>query len=217
MKWDLTRYFFLFSVLIPISVGFWRFRQLQFPFKLFFVWLSLGFLFELFSIITNDTGLKIQFHYLYSTISFFLYINFVMLLRGSKFSWIKVFLIFLAVAVLFLTDYLLQYDVLIKKRWGMVISSMVCIFLSIPVIIDQFSNSIIKPYKNSVLLILIAWIVSYLFFDTLIILMAFLYDDTTKLFFFKLFKLKLFLNLLTYIAYSYAFLWAAKKETYLLH
>jgi hypothetical protein len=207
----------MFSVLIPISVGFWRFRQLQFPFKLFFVWLSLGFLFELLSINTKDTGLKIQFHYLYSTISFFLYINFVMLLRGSKFSWIKVFLIFLAVAVLFLTDYLLQYDVLIKKRWGMVISSMVCIFLSIPVIIDQFSNSIIKPYKNSVLLILIAWIVSYLFFDTLIILMAFLYDETTKNFFFKLYELKLFLNLLTYIAYSYAFLWAAKKETYLLH
>jgi hypothetical protein len=207
----------MFSVLIPISVGFWRFRQLQFPFKLFFVWLSLGFLFELLSINKKDTGLKIQFHYLYSTISFFLYINFVMLLRGSKFSWIKVFLIFLAVAVLFLTDYLLQYDVLIKKRWGMVISSMVCIFLSIPVIIDQFSNSIIKPYKNSVLLILIAWIVSYLFFDTLIILMAFLYDETTKNFFFKLYELKLFLNLLTYIAYSYAFLWAAKKETYLLH
>jgi hypothetical protein len=207
----------MFSVLIPISVGFWRFRQLQFPFKLFFVWLSLGFLFELLSINKKDTGLKIQFHYLYSTISFFLYINFVMLLRGSKFSWIKVFLIFLAVAVLFLTDYLLQYDVLIKKRWGMVISSMVCIFLSIPVIIDQFSNSIIKPYKNSVLLILIAWIVSYLFLDILIILMAFLYDETTKNFFFKLYELKLFLNLLTYIAYSYAFLWAAKKETYLLH
>lgn len=207
----------MFSVLIPISVGFWRFRQLQFPLKLFFVWLSLGFLSELLSLNTNDTGLKIQISYLYNTIAISLYINFVMLLRGSKFSWIKVFLIFLAVAVLFLTDYLLQYDVLIKKRWGMVISSMVCIFLSIPVIIDQFSNSIIKPYKNSVLLILISLIVSYLFFDTLIILMAFLYDDTTKLFFFKLFKLKLFLNLLTYIAYSYAFLWAAKKETYLLH
>jgi hypothetical protein len=217
MKWDLTRYFFLFSVLIPISVGFWRFRQLQPPFKLFFVWLSLGFLSELLSINTNDTGLKIQFSYLYTTIAIFLYINFVMLLRGSKFSWIKVFLIFSAVAVFFLTDYLLQYDVLIKKRWGMVVSTMFCIFLSIPVVIDQFSNSTIKPYKNSVLLILISLIVSYLFFDILIILMAFLYDDNTKLFFFELFKLKLFLNLLIYIAYSFAFLWAAKKETYLLH
>jgi hypothetical protein len=207
----------MFSVLIPISVGFWRFRQLQFPLKLFFVWLSLGFLSELLSLNTNDTGLKIQISYLYNTIALSLYINFVMLLRGSKFSWIKVFLIFSAVAVFFLTDYYLQYDVLIKKRWGMVVSTMFCIFLSIPVVIDQFSNSTIKPYKNSVLLILISLIVSYLFFDTLIILMAFLYDDTTKLFFFKLFKLKLFLNLLTYIAYSYAFLWAAKKETYLLH
>jgi hypothetical protein len=207
----------MFSVLIPISVGFWRFRQLQFPLKLFFVWLSLGFLSELLSLNTNDTGLKIQISYLYNTIAISLYINFVMLLRGSKFSWIKVFLIFSAVAVFFLTDYYLQYDVLIKKRWGMVVSTMFCIFLSIPVVIDQFSNSTIKPYKNSVLLILISLIVSYLFFDTLIILMAFLYDDTTKLFFFKLFKLKLFLNLLTYIAYSYAFLWAAKKETYLLH
>lgn len=169
------------------------------------------------SLNTNDTGLKIQISYLYNTIAISLYINFVMLLRGSKFSWIKVFLIFSAVAVFFLTDYYLQYDVLIKKRWGMVVSTMFCIFLSIPVVIDQFSNSTIKPYKNSVLLILISLIVSYLFFDTLIILMAFLYDDTTKLFFFKLFKLKLFLNLLTYIAYSYAFLWAAKKETYLLH
>jgi hypothetical protein len=207
----------MFSVLIPISVGFWRFRQLQFPLKLFFVWLSLGFLSELLSLNTNDTGLKIQISYLYNTIAISLYINFVMLLRGSKFSWIKVFLIFSAVAVFFLTDYYLQYDVLIKKRWGMVVSTMFCIFLSIPVVIDQFSNSTIKPYKNSVLLILISLIVSYLFFDTLIILMAFLYDDTTKLFFFKLYELKLFLNLLTYIAYSYAFLWAAKKETYLLH
>jgi hypothetical protein len=207
----------MFSVLIPLSVGFWRFRQLQFPFKLFFVWLSLGFLSELLSLNTNDTGLRIQISYLYTTIAISLYINFVMLLRGSKFSWIKVFLIFSAVAVFFLTDYWVQHDVLIKKRWGMVVSTMFCIFLSIPVIIDQFSNSTIKPYKNSVLLILISLIASYLFFDILIILMAFLYDETTKKFFFKLYELKLFLNLLTYIAYSFAFLWAAKKETYLLH
>lgn len=140
-----------------------------------------------------------------------------MSLRGSKFSRIKVFLIFLAIAVFFLSDYFLQYNVLVKKRWGMVISSIFCVFLSIPVIIDQFSNSFVKPYKNSVLLILIAWIISSLFFDALIILMAFLYDETTKIFFYKLFNLKLFLNLLTYIAYSFAILWATKKETYLLH
>ena len=217
MKRGITTWFFLLSILIPITVGFLRIRKLSFPFKLFNIWLTIWFLFDLLALNINDLSLKILLQYLSNFISIYLYIILVLLLKGLKVSPGKAILILLAVAIFFLSDYLLQYDVLIKARWGLLIGSLFCIFLSIPVIIDQFSNSFVKVYKNSALLILIGLFVSYLFFDIFIILMAFLYNENNNIFFLNLFSYKLFLDLLTYIAYSFAFLWATKKETYLLH
>ena len=98
----------------------------------------------------------------------------------------------------------------ISIDWFNLVNKIVLMYIAIPVLNKTFS-----PNTYSQRLIIIPFVVFNVYFIIINLLMAFLFNKTTQPLFMNLYSLILIINILSYISYSLAILWAPKKEQFL--
>lgn len=103
----------------------------------------------------------------------------------------------------------------IKIQWGYLVNCLIITAFCLRIIGLNFTRSKDSLYRNPLILISIPLVVSFLYLILINVFMAFLYNQETKGIFIKLYNLIHYLNLFSYVSFSYSFIWAPKRENFL--
>ncbi len=201
--------YFNLTLIIPAIICFIRLKNIPKEYLYFFIFLFAGFLNESIYLINISTKVNTISTIVYSFIEtqclayiFCKWRNFNLkytryLQIGLFFSWI--------------TGHIIQLNASeISIDWFNLVNKIVLMYIAIPVLNKTFS-----PNTYSQRLIIIPFVVFNVYFIIINLLMAFLFNKTTQPLFMNLYSLILIINILSYISYSLAILWAPKKEQFL--
>ena len=197
------------SILIPILFWIYRVRDIENIYHVFAFCLITGFINEIlhFFFRTTYTSILITsiYHFIESQCILYVFLSWI----GLKKSYRKLlhFLFFILTSTEFV--YILntgKYSIF----WIYVLPVIILVILGIKIL-----NSENHKRTLSQKLILIPLIVYFIYYSILDILMAILFNKQTQPLFINLYYIINVINILSYISYSFAFLWAPKKEKYL--
>ena len=197
------------SILIPILFWIYRVRDIENIYHVFAFCLITGFLNEIlhFFFRTTYTSILITsiYHFIESQCYLYIFLSWVVL--DKNFKKLLHLLFFIIVSIEFI--YILNtgnYNIF----WIYVLPVIILVILGIKIL-----NSENHKRTLSQKLILIPLIVYFIYYSILDILMAILFNKQTQPLFINLYYIINVINILSYISYSFAFLWAPKKEKYL--
>lgn len=203
------------TIILPLLIGLIRIKvihQSYFPFLLF---LFLGFLADFSAFFIYNIFYINLIQDSFSLIS-------VCVLMTLYFQWglfknskTKLLLYIIVMIIVQILDVLLQSNKNIKIPWGYITNVSIITVSSIFLVNTEFSTSKGNFFRQSRVLILIPIIIGYLYFITINILMAFLFNIHTQKLFGELYYVINYINLFSYILFTLALLWAPKKEKYL--
>ena len=187
----------------------YRVRDIENIYHVFAFCLITGFINEIlhFFFRTTYTSILISsiYHFIESQCLLFVFSSWIVL--NKRFKKLLHLLFFIIVSIEFI--YILNTG---KHNffWIYVFPVIILIILGFKILISENHR-----IANSEKLIIIPIIVFYIYYTILDILMSLLYNKQTQPLFTNLYYVINIINLLSYISYSLAFLWAPKKEKYL--
>jgi hypothetical protein len=197
------------SILIPILFWIYRVRDIENIYHVFAFCLIGGFLHEImhFFFRTTYTSILITSIYHFFESQCFLYVFSSWIVLNKNFKKLLHILFFIITSIEFI--YILNtgnYNIF----WIYVLPIIILVILGFKVLTSQ-NNRITISQK----LIVIPLVVYFIYYSILDILMALLFNKQTQPLFINLYYVIHVINLLSYISFSLAFLWAPKKEKYL--
>jgi hypothetical protein len=203
-----------YGILLPLLVGVYRYKSLPLPYRIFLFYHFLNAF--MLNAEPGDSSIdtKIIFQYVWISVQSVLLMK--ILLIWSSFQLNRYYWIFVMVFLLALwTDYFLQWNVQIKKPVVHIINNLFFIFLCLQGIAKEFARHRLTKEVLSHLFILIPLLVGFVLFDFLQLLYMFFYTEFTKAIMIKTYRFYQGLLVLNYVFYSFAFLWAPRKENFL--
>jgi hypothetical protein len=187
----------------------YRIRDIENIYHVFAFCLIFGAINEILHLFFLRTYVSIRltsiYHFIESQCILYVFLSWI----GLKKSFRKLlhFLFFILISTEFV--YILntgKYSIF----WIYVLPVIILVILGIKIL-----NSENHKRTLSQKLILIPLIVYFIYYSILDILMAILFNKQTQPLFINLYYIINVINILSYISYSFAFLWAPKKEKYL--
>jgi hypothetical protein len=203
-----------FGIFIPICIGLLKWPSLTIEFRIFLIYLIIAAASQLTSYLELDFISKILIQYFSSFIVISLIMRMIVKLletnlqRYFTFYTIVLFLIFCL-------DYVGQWSKLVKFPFAYIFSNLIFVILSIRYIAKEFALSLFNKEIIARLLIVIPLATMYILFDFLQLVYLFLYRDDTKLLMQEAYHLFWVYIVFCYVLYSFALLWAPRKETYI--
>jgi hypothetical protein len=194
------------TILIPLVLGVFRYKDLDSSLKYFLFYLSTGFLSEILIYFFDDKTYILIVQQLYLLLEGQLIL--IMFLKWSEDRNRNIFVSSMLFLVFSVFDSYLVFNSENNSNKSInIIQFIILIIVGIRCLLKN--NNLI--YR----LVVIPFTIYATYYIVLNILIAFLYDESKKILFIDLFGLITFINFLSYISYSLAFLWAPKKEKYL--
>jgi hypothetical protein len=197
------------SILIPILFWTYRVRDIENIYHVFAFCLITGFLNEIlhFFFRTTYTSILITsiYHFIESQCYLYIFLSWVVL--DKNFKKLLHLLFFIIVSIEFI--YILKtgnYNIF----WIYVLPIIILVILGFKILTSQ--NNRITISKK---LVVIPMVIYFIYYSILDILMSLLFNKQTQPLFINLYYVIHVINLLSYISFSMAFLWAPKKEKYL--
>lgn len=102
-----------------------------------------------------------------------------------------------------------------KIPWGYMICGFIVVLHAIQSLSEELTFGSGPWYRQSRILILIPLIIHYLYFIMLMLLISVLYEKNSISFLTTMFKLLTILSLFKSLSYTFALLWAPRKERFL--
>ena len=197
------------SILIPILFWLYRIRDIENIYHVFAFCLVTGLINEIMHILfrANYISMLMTSIYNFFESQCILYVFLSWINLNKNFKKLLHLLFFIITSIEFV--YILNTG---KHNffWIYVFPVIILIILGFKILISENHR-----IANSEKLIIIPIIVFYIYYTILDILMSLLYNKQTQPLFTNLYYVINIINLLSYISYSLAFLWAPKKEKYL--
>ncbi len=197
------------SILIPILFWLYRIRDIENIYHVFAFCLVTGLINEIMHILfrANYISMLMTSIYNFFESQCILYVFLSWINLNKNFKKLLHLLFFIITSIEFV--YILNTG---KHNffWIYVFPVIILIILGFKILISENYR-----IANSEKLIIIPIIVFYIYYTILDILMSLLYNKQTQPLFTNLYYVINIINLLSYISYSLAFLWAPKKEKYL--
>ncbi len=197
------------SILIPILFWLYRIRDIENIYHVFAFCLVTGLINEIMHILfrANYISMLMTSIYNFFESQCILYVFLSWINLNKNFKKLLHLLFFIITSIEFV--YILNTG---KHNffWIYVFPVIILIILGFKILISENHR-----IANSEKLIIIPIIVFYIYYTMLDILMSLLYNKQTQPLFTNLYYVINIINLLSYISYSLAFLWAPKKEKYL--
>ncbi len=197
------------SILIPILFWLYRIRDIENIYHVFAFCLVTGLINEIMHILfrANYISMLMTSIYNFFESQCILYVFLSWINLNKNFKKLLHLLFFIITSTEFV--YILNTG---KHNffWIYVFPVIILIILGFKILISENHR-----IANSEKLIIIPIIVFYIYYTMLDILMSLLYNKQTQPLFTNLYYVINIINLLSYISYSLAFLWAPKKEKYL--
>lgn len=197
------------SILIPILFWMYRIRDIENVYHVFAFCLVTGLINEIMHILfrANYISMLMTSIYNFFESQFILYVFLSWINLNKNFKKMLHLLFFILTSIEFV--YILNTG---KHNffWIYVFPIIILIILGFKILISENHR-----IANSEKLIIIPIIVFYIYYTILDILMSLLYNKQTQPLFTNLYYVINIINLLSYISYSLAFLWAPKKQKYL--
>lgn len=201
-----------FSIYVPLILGLCKVRTLEKFYTHFCIYLLAGAINEtLYYLFKIDLHVRMQIQCLWHIVGTFIV---ALMIFDYQFKSRQFFLLFSLIVLIYLLEYVSQMDRTIQTSWAYIFSKLVLAIFSIPVVAREMGYDT-NPFTNSKILILLPMIISFLVFDFLQIFYIFFYNESSKLFWLKTYNIFKIFIIISYISYSFAFLWAPKKEKYL--
>ncbi len=197
------------SILIPILFWLYRIRDIENIYHVFAFCLVTGLINEIMHILfrANYISMLMTSIYNFFESQCILYVFLSWINLNKNFKKLLHLLFFIITSIEFV--YILNTG---KHNffWIYVFPVIILIILGFKILISENHR-----IANSEKLIIIPITVFYIYYTILDILMSLLYNKQTQPLFINLYYIINVINILSYISYSFAFLWAPKKEKYL--
>ena len=203
-------YFFLnLTIIIPVVIGLFRYKNILNGYNIFSALLTFGFLNELLQIFIVSNFSKGIISTVYGFIETQCYLILFLKWRNFKRSTIINFQIFFFFVSLI--GFLLKLNSTgISIEWSHKIQLLILVVLAIPILTQKTTE-----HSRSQKFIIVPFVVFSLYFIVLNILMHFLFNKSTQPLFVNLYSIITIINFLSYISYSFAIIWAPKREQFL--
>ena len=201
------------SVIIPASVGIYLFKSINRDYRYFII--------NLWAATFNELNAEFKFvnSQFFEIIYAFFYTQLILLLYfawdGKKYITYKKWVIHIVLFVLVAIDQYYDYLSIYHIKWAFIISIISISLYGIRLLTQGQNNSISRRDRLSRKLIIIPYLVFSVYYAMINILMHFLFNKSNQLFFLNLYSVIRWINLLSYISYTLALLWAPKKERFL--
>lgn len=215
MRADLINYVLSFTIIIPLIIGLIRIRKIHQSYFLFILFLFFGFLAELSAYFIYDIYYINLIQDCYSL--FGVCILLTLFFRWGLFnrSIRKIVIYLVLMIILQVLDHAIQINNKIKIPWGYLANVSFITTNALFLLNIEFSTGKELFFKQPRVLILIPLIIGYLYLIIINILMAFLFNLHTQKLFVEMYYVINYINLFSYISFSFALLWAPKREIYL--
>jgi hypothetical protein len=197
------------TLIVPAIICLIRLKKISIEFLIFFIFLFTGLVNEIINMINVSNKVNSISTLIYTAIEAQCLLYIFSKWRGFNSIFIRnlQFGLFLSWTIGYIIK-INSSDITIK--WISILNGIVLIIIAIPILNKRNTQDTLSHR-----LIVIPYIVFTVYFITLDLLMAFLFNKTTQPLFISLYSLITIINFLSYISYSLAILWAPKKEQYL--
>ena len=201
--------YFNLTLIVPAIICFIRRKKIPKEYFYFFVFLFTGFLNELVNFISTSNKVGDISSLIYSVIETqcLLYIFSKWRDLSKRSTRTLQIGLFLTWAIGFIIKF---NSTEISINWFSILDGIVLMVIAIPILNKNSAQNILSHR-----LIILPYIVFTVYLITLNLLIAFLFNKTTQPLFITLYSLITIINVLSYISYSLAILWAPKKEQFL--
>lgn len=197
-----------FSVIIPILLFLFRVKEIATYYIYLEIILISGLIVECCNYFDSFNSYSIELKYFYILIETQLYLilftKWKSIKRSNKILLQSIFFILWAIDFI----YFRKYNIM----WMYLVQLGILIIISLDILNKTNNNALDSKIHK---LILIPFLVFAIYFTVLHVLMSQLYNKATMKLFINLYSVITVINLLSYISYSLALLWAPKKERYL--
>lgn len=203
------------ATVVPAAIGIFRHKSLERPYLFFVFFLILGTIAELTKLIFQEPIMAIRIvNYLYSLTAFPV-LSCSLLMWSNKRLLSKPTLFFFSILVLTLVEiYLFGLE---HKRVSFVLlfGALVLVFFATEAFVVQLGVPAKHRGIKPPLFFIVPQIVVFLHLMISRLMMVFLYDGSTAVFFMDLWRIFQFINLGAFFCFSLGILWAPNKEKYL--
>ena len=201
------------SIIIPALAGIYVFRSIKKEYRYFIITIITGTLNE------YNAEFDIVPYFIFDALHTMVYSQLFLLLYFNwdleKTSNFKKILLHVLVFVLIMIDNYYDYLSIYHIKWASIICQIGISLYGIRLLTQSQNNLISEKESVSRKLIIIPFLVFSVYYAAINILMHYLFNEDTKQVFKELYNVIRWINLLSYISYTLALLWAPKKEQFL--
>jgi len=196
-------------IIIPFLIGVFRYKSISKEYYLFLVLLFFGFINETIQSTLVSNYYRGLFSMIYAFIDAQCFL--VLFLRWRSFDRSTIINYQILFFFISLVGFLLKLNSTgISIEWSHKIQTAILVIFATPILTQKNSE-----HARSQKLIIIPFIVFSVYYIVLNILMYFLFNKSTQALFIDLYSIITIINFLSYISYSFAIIWAPKREQFL--
>lgn len=209
-------------MIIPILVGLYRYRKLEFAYRLLLYSSCLVFINQVLYFIFKDVpGYKLS-PFWNNIFNYFTVLCWQPVFVFIVFSWTRVrkqallsiyYVLFCIVSII--AEYYLIGLEEIRTSPALIINNLLAMLIFVFSLNDLLSQRLVKEIRWSRLLLVIPFIISSIFGITLDLFMYYLYSVETENIFQRLYFVLMFVGALTFLCTALSIYWAPKKEVFI--
>ena len=201
------------SIIIPAITGLIVFKSINKNYRYFIISICFGAINEFNGEFELVQSQFIEFLYSVTSTQLILYSYFKW--DAQKIIRYKKILLHSLILLLCIVDQYFDYLSVYHIKWAMITSMIGISFYGIQ-LLTQSQNNFLNANENlSRKLIIIPYMVFSVYYATINILMHFLFNSNTRDIFMNLYSVIRWINFLSYVSYTLAFIWAPKREKFL--
>ncbi len=201
------------SIIVPAIAGIYYFNKINQNYRYFIVSIVTAMLLEYsleFNLI-NFVLIDLIYAVLGPQLILLMFFNW----DTEKIAFYKKALIQCTILILILIDQYYDYLSIYHIKWGLIACIVGISLYGIRLLTQNQNNLMSEKESTSRKLIIIPYMIFTVYYAAINILMQFLYNTDTSDIFMDLYNVIRWINLLSYISYTLAFIWAPKKEKFL--
>ncbi len=198
-----------------LCVGLFRIRHLDTSFSIFCIYLIIGVGFDSATYIVKELSTRNILQDGYALISTILMVFVLDKWRRKKDRPHMHMWIIITMTTIMLFDFLSRPVDKPKIPWGYMMCLFIVILQAIRSLSEELTFGTGPWYRQSRILILLPLITSYLYFILLMLIISVLYDKHSAPILETMFKLMTILSLFKHFLFTFALIWAPRKERYL--